>query len=185
MNIPRPALPVLVLSSLSGFLTGMALPVVRESVMSSIGSRLISLEMFMVCLSGMIVSLFWDRVQDFIVRYYKVLKLAELVSLIPFYLPFVLTWRPVTYFLVELFYYVLVSNLLVKGWQSVRLILLADPQVVIDFDTAFEFFQSVSSMAGYLVALFYVPSVKMALLLLCLSDALSISGKLVFHKRYS
>ena len=107
------------------------------------------------------------------------------MSLIPFYLPFVLTWRPVTYFLVELFYYVLVSNLLVKGWQSVRLILLADPQDVIDFDTSFEFFQSVASMAGYLVALFYVPSVKMALLLLCLSDALSISGRLVFHKRYS
>lgn len=185
MRVPRPVLPVLVLSSFSGFLTGVALPVVRESVMSSIGSRLISLEMLLVCLSTMTVSLFWDKVQGFIVRYYRTLKIVELVSLIPFYLPFILSWRPVTYFLVELIYYVCVSHLLIKGWLSVKLFLLADPQEVIDFDTSFEFFQSVSSMAGYLVALFYVPGIRMSLLLLCLSDVLSISGRLVFYKRYS
>lgn len=185
MRIPRPALPVLVLSSLSGFLTGVALPVVRESVMSSVGSRLISLEMLLVCLSTMTVSLFWDKVQGFIVRYYKTLKIVELVSLIPFYLPFLITWRPVTYFLVELFYYVLVSHLLFKGWQSVKLILLVDPQEVIDFDTAFDFFQSVSSMAGYLVALFCVLSIRLSLFMLFLSDVLAILGRLVFYKRYS
>lgn len=185
MRIPRPALPVLVLSALSGFLTGVALPVVRQSVMSSIGSRLISLEMFLVCLTTMMVSIFWDKVQGFIVRYYKALKIAELVTLIPFYLPFILSWRPVTYFLVELIYYICVSHLLIKGWQSVKLLLLADPQEVIDYNTAFEFFSSVSSMVGYLIALFFVPSIQIALFLLFLSDLLSISGRLVFYKRYS
>lgn len=183
MRIHRKQHWLLCTGAISGILVGVALPSVRQAVVSSVGPRLMALEMLATATAMMALSAIWDKIQGFMVRWFVRIKCIELVTLVPYYLFFLAFWNPRTYFLCEIVYYVAVSCALVKTANACKVVLFNGVQERIDADNALDFVWGVSSTVGYGMACVYTPSIRVALILLFVSDFFSIVGKIITYNR--
>lgn len=177
MRIHRKQHWLLCTGAISGILVGVALPSVRQAVVSSVGPRLMALEMLATATAMMALSAIWDKIQGFMVRWFVRIKCMELVTLVPYYLFFLVFWNPRTYFLCEIVYYVAVSCALVKTANACKVLLFSDTQERIDADNAMDFVWGLSSIAGYGMACLVTPPIRLALALLLVSDFVTIWGE--------
>ena len=183
MRIHRKQWWLLVTSAVSGVLVGVALPTVRQIVVSSVSPRLMALEMLATATAMMVLSAIWIKVQACLMRWYVRIKCIELITLVPYYVYFMLWWNPKTYFLCEIIYYAVVSCALVKTANACKVVLFSDTQERIDADNAMDFAWGLSSIAGYGMACIVSPPIRLALTLLLVSDIVSIAGKIITYRR--
>lgn len=170
-------------SAVSGVLVGVALPSVRQIVVSSVGPRLMAFEMLATAMAMMILSVIWTKVQAILMRWYVRIKCIELITLVPYYVYFMLRWNPRTYFLCEVIYYVVVSCALIKTANACQVVLFSNTQDRIDADNAMDFVWGLSSITGYGMACIVSPPIRFALALLLVSDFVSIAGKIITYRR--
>lgn len=174
---------LLATSAVSGVLIGVALPTVRQIVVSSVSPRFMALEMLGTATAMMVLSAIWDKIQAFLLRWYVRIKCIELITLVPYYVYFMLWWNPKTYFLCEVIYYVAVSCALGKTANACKAVLFRDTQERIDADNAMDFVWGLSSIAGYGMACIVSPPIRLALTLLLVSDFVSIAGKIITYRK--
>ena len=183
MRIHRKQHWLLCTGAISGILVGVALPSVRQAVVSSVGPRLMALEMLATATAMMVLSAIWHKVQAFLLRWYVRIKCIELITFVPYYVYFLLSWNPKTYFLCELIYYMAVSCALMKTANACNVVLFSDTQERIDADNAMDFVWGLSSIAGYGMACLVTPPIRLALALLLVSDFVTIVGKIITYRR--
>ena len=79
MRIHSKQLWLLCTSVVSGVLAGVALPTVRQIVVSSLSTRFMALEMLTTATAMMVLSAIWYKVQAFLLRWYVRIKCIELI----------------------------------------------------------------------------------------------------------
>jgi hypothetical protein len=87
-------------------------------------------------------------------RNYVKLEIIETVLVSAMYIYFMARWDPRMYYIADLAYYILAGSLLSRAAAAIKIKLFPGVQEKIDADNNFEFFASVSGIAGYGTAVF-------------------------------
>lgn len=149
-------------------------------------SKVYAVESLFACLSGLFVSLIWNKIQTTMVKNYTKFEVAESVFVSSFYMYFYFYWNPLFFFVVDISYYCIVACFLTKTSQTCRNYLFLDPASKTNADTNAEFVKNLAMILGFSVSLIF-PSVnfKIAIILFLISDLCKTISKIYTYTKWS
>lgn len=171
-----------------GIFIGLAWPVLHKMLYTGIPSQLIAAENFVICIAGLIVSGFWEKVQSKLLKHYFGLEIFETIIWTGYCLFLAFNWDKdwwaKAYMVIDIAFYAFIGILLGKCAGTWRTLLFPNPQEKINADSAFEFFGNLSTIIGCGLAMFISVPVKYCLPMYIIGDLVRTTMNVVTFKRY-
>lgn len=135
-----------------GILIGLAWPVLHKALYTDLSSRYIAIENVIICITGLLVSGIWEKVQSKLLKHYFGLEIFESVIWTSYctFLAFNFDkpWFAKAYMIIDIFFYAIIGAVIGKCSQTWTTLLFPDSQEKINADSATDFFRNLATIIG-------------------------------------
>lgn len=147
---------------ISNFFYSFAYPTLNIFLISQINKNFISMNMIIVCLSGIIFSQLWNKKSEDLFKKYDKLLISEMVLYAILIFSVILGFvTPKMYYIIDTLFFAIISKNIICGNNRLKVLLYKDHERE-EFDNNLVIASNASSLIGYLLSFIFNLNINIA-----------------------